>query len=218
MNDLIILGCGGVGRFVLHAVNEINNLAKRWKVRGFIDDDENEYNSSRIEGIPVLGTRDWLKEHPDVSVIVALSDPQVKYNLIKQLHSYGCTNFPAIIHPSAWIAKSVSIEEGTIIYPGTSINVNATIGRFSVINMNCAIGHDVTIDDYSFLAPNVGIGGNSLISEGCNIGIGASVIQSIQIGKWSTVGAGAVVIRNVETEQTVVGVPARPARKKNLLL
>lgn len=212
VQDIVILGGSGVGRFVVQALQEINRISQNWNIVGFLDDDP-EKSGGRIDGIPVIGTSDWLKDNGEIAVVIALSNPAIKYSLVERLRSYGHTHFPVIIHPNTWIAESVKIGEGSIIYPGTSINVGAKIGRFVMVNMNCAIGHDVKVGDYSFLAPNVGVGGNSKISDGCAIGLGASIVQRITVGGWSTVGAGAVLIDDVPERQTVVGVPARPIRR-----
>jgi sugar O-acyltransferase (sialic acid O-acetyltransferase NeuD family) len=209
MNDIVIIGAGGVGRFILHAINEINNISNKWNVIGFVDDNFDKIEKL-VNGIPVLGSTAWLEKRCEVSVVIALSDPVVKNNIVNKLNNYGCKHFPVIIHPKSWVAKNVSLGEGCIIYPGVAINVNSEIGRFVMINMNCAIGHDVYIADYSFIAPNVGIGGNTRIAESCNIGLGTSIIQHINIGGKAVVGAGAVVVEDVQAGNTVVGVPARP--------
>jgi sugar O-acyltransferase (sialic acid O-acetyltransferase NeuD family) len=198
-----------VGRFVLHAINEINLISPRWQVLGFLDD-ENNSKQTAIEGVPVLGTSDWLIENPNVAVILAIADPVIKSNLLNKLNEYGCNNFPVLIHPGTWIAENVSIGDGSLIYPGTRINVSSYIGRFVTINMNCSIGHDATIEDFSFIAPNVSIGGNTRVRKGASLGIGSSVIQSIAIGAWSTIGAGSVVIKDVLANQRVAGNPAKP--------
>jgi sugar O-acyltransferase (sialic acid O-acetyltransferase NeuD family) len=209
MENIVILGYGGVGRFVLHAINEINLVSPRWQVLGFLDD-ESSNNQSTIEGIPVLGTSDWLSENPNVAVILAIADPVIKSNLLIKLTQHGCNNFPVLIHPGTWIAENVSIGDGSLIYPGTRINVSSNIGRFVTINMNCSVGHDATIEDFSFIAPNVSIGGNTRVGKGASIGIGSSIIQSRAIGEWSTIGAGSVVIKDVMTKQRVAGNPAKP--------
>jgi sugar O-acyltransferase (sialic acid O-acetyltransferase NeuD family) len=210
--NIVVLGHSGVGRFVVHAIQDINLISKKWNILGFLDDDPGKSDTT-FEGITVLGPSTWLENNQDIAVVIAISDPAVKYRLVEKLQKYGCTDFPSIIHPDAWIARNVAIEEGSIIYPGVSINVGSRIGRFVMVNMNCAIGHDVKIEDYSFLAPNVGVGGNSNIADGCTIGIGASLKQSINIGKSATVGAGAVVVRDVEPGRTVTGIPAKPVDK-----
>jgi sugar O-acyltransferase (sialic acid O-acetyltransferase NeuD family) len=209
MENIVILGYGGVGRFVLHAINEINLVSPRWQVLGFLDD-ESSNNQSTIEGIPVLGTSDWLSENPNVAVILAIADPVIKSNRLIKLTQHGCNNFPVLIHPGTWIAENVSIGDGSLIYPGTRINVSSNIGRFVTINMNCSVGHDATIEDFSFIAPNVSIGGNTRVGKGASIGIGSSIIQSRAIGEWSTIGAGSVVIKDVMTKQRVAGNPAKP--------
>jgi phosphonate metabolism protein (transferase hexapeptide repeat family) len=55
---------------------------------------------------------------------------------------------------------------------------------------HCSIGHDVWI------------------------GHGATVLAGVTVGTGAVVGAGAVVSRDVEPYQIVVGVPARPIRKR----
>jgi serine acetyltransferase len=44
------------------------------------------------------------------------------------------------------------------------------------------------------------------------VGTGAQILQYLQVGSHTIVGAGAVVTKNVESDATVVGVPARPCR------
>jgi len=214
MKDIVIFGCGGVGSYVAHAINEINRNSQQWNILGFLDDDK-KLKNVKINGYPVIGTSEWLREKPGITIALAIADPRVKKELVDKFYEYGCDQFATIIHPHTWIADSVTIGEGSIIYPGTTINVNSIIGKFAMVNMNCAIGHDVEIKDFAFLAPNVGVGGNSLLSTGCSVGIGASVIQHVTIGAWATIGAGAVVIREVNQEEVVVGNPAKPLKYKD---
>ncbi len=215
MNNLVIFGGGGVGKFVAHAINEINKKVYTWNILGYIDDDD-QIDETNLNGYPLLGNISWLRENPVVTVAVAIAEPTVKVQVIEKIIEYGCEKFATIIHPHTWIAESVKVGKGSIIYPGTTINVNTEIGRFAIVNMNCSIGHDVEINDYTFLAPNVGIGGNTHVSKGCVIGIGASLKQSLMIGEWAVVGAGSVVIRDVEQGQTVAGVPAKPLQSEKL--
>jgi maltose O-acetyltransferase len=52
------------------------------------------------------------------------------------------------------------------------------------------------------------------IKCGSYLGTGAIVLPGITIGNEAVIGAGAVVTRNVHAQTVVVGVPARPMRKK----
>jgi len=76
------------------------------------------------------------------------------------------------------------------------------------------VDHDCRIGDFVHLAPGVRLAGEVTVGEGALIGIGASVLPGVCIGAWDVVGAGAVVTEDVAPGVTVVGVPARPLRKK----
>lgn len=53
-------------------------------------------------------------------------------------------------------------------------------------------------------------GGHPIIGSNVFIGAHAIILGNIKIGDHAIIGAGAVVINDVETGQTVVGVPAHP--------
>ena len=76
----------------------------------------------------------------------------------------------------------------------------------SVIGDDCIIRQGVTLGnrhlDRPFDAPTLGCG--------VSVGAGAVLLGGIQVGDGASVGANAVVLDNVEPEQTVVGIPARP--------
>jgi sugar O-acyltransferase (sialic acid O-acetyltransferase NeuD family) len=208
MQDLVIFGCGGVGRYVVQAIHDINKIQPTWNIIGFVDED-NGNNGKTISGFPVLGGLEWMRNNIGIPVVVAIFEPLAKKRIVSELNKLGVGTFPEIIHPHTWIADSVKIGEGSILYPGSSVNIDVVIGRFASVNMNCAIGHDVKIEDFASIAPDVGIGGNTILGEGSMIGIGSSIIQSINIGSWSIVGAGSVVVKDVLAGSTVAGVPAR---------
>jgi serine O-acetyltransferase len=87
-----------------------------------------------------------------------------------------------------------------------------------VVHPQVRIGTNVVIFHHVTLAGETWIGSphRIIVEDNVSIGVGAILIGNnsgdLRIGKGATIGAGAVVTRDVESNQTVVGVPARPVR------
>lgn len=94
------------------------------------------------------------------------------------------------------LGRRVIIEhQGAIVVHG-----NTEIGNDCVIRQGVTLGNRYL--DRPSDAP--------LIEELVNIGAGAKVLGAVKIGLGATIGANAVVLHNVESKQTVVGIPAKP--------
>ena len=87
-----------------------------------------------------------------------------------------------------------SIGGGLLIpHPnGIVIHPNAVIGN------NCLIFQQVTLT------------GETKLGHHVDIGAGAKIIGPLTINSFSTIGASSVVTKDVESHQTIVGIPGRP--------
>lgn len=150
----------------------------------------------------------------DTPVIISIGDNTARRRIVGSLPAH--TAFHNAVHPKAIVAKSVSIEGGTVLMAGVCINSDAIIGKHCIINTNAVVDHDCIIGNYVHISPNVTLCGNVIVGEGTHVGAGAVVIPGKKIGKWCTVGAGAVIIQDVPDGATVVGNPARIIKTKEL--
>ena len=106
------------------------------------------------------------------------------------------------IHPGAKIGKGLFIDHGT----------GVIIGETTVIGDNCTLYQGVTL------------GGNGketgkrhpTLEDNVMVSAGAKIIGSFTIGANSKIGAGSVVIEEVPPNCTVVGIPGRVVRQKNV--
>ncbi len=214
MQDLVIVGAGGLGREVSEWVEDQNEVKPTFRLLGFLDDDASRHGE-RCHDVTILGGVDWVRDQPrTLGVVVAIGSPAAKRRVVERLRTVGVTQFPPILHPRAIIGRFVEIGEGTIVCPGAILTTDIRIGRFVALNFDLTVGHDARIDDYALLAPGVHISGRVHVGEGCDLGAGATVVPSAEIGAWSIVGAGATVTGSLPANCTAVGTPARPIKTR----
>ena len=217
MRNLVIFGSGGFAREVHQIVEDINISTPTFNFLGFLDDDISSH-SKKIHDSKVLGGVEWLNEHKDLEIFVAVGvgNTAAKRKIVKKIIENTNSKFATLIHPRAWVGNRVKIEQGAIICAGTLITTDIIIGQHVIVNIGTTLGHDVKISDFVTIAPTANISGNVSIGEGADIGTGSTIIQNKAVGDWSIVGAGAVVVRDVEVKTTVVGAPAKMIKSRQV--
>ena len=214
VQDIVIVGAGGLGREVSEWVEDINEVAPTFRLLGFVDDNAARHGEP-CHDVSILGGVDWLAAQPrTLGVVVAIGSPAAKRRVTERLRTLGITRFPVIRHPQAVIGRFVEIGEGTIVCPGAILTTDIRIGRFVALNFDLTVGHDSRVDDYVLLAPGVHVSGGVHIGEGCDLGAGATVVPSAVIGPWTIVGAGATVTGSLPANCTAVGTPARAIKTR----
>lgn len=142
----------------------------------------------------------------------------------------GCTVLASVME------KAV-MEEGSEIGPfgrlrkGAHLGVGVHMGNFgevknSFLGAHSKMGHFSYIGDAT-IGENVNIGAGTItcnydgvrkakteIGDDVFIGSDTMLVAPLKIGKGAHTGAGAVVTHDVAAHELVVGVPARPLRKK----
>ncbi|MEO6882677.1 MAG: acetyltransferase [Bacteroidia bacterium] len=138
----------------------------------------------------------------------------IGYNFLKERQEkfkLFCDKIPfgIIIHSSAWVDSTATINKGCVIYPRTTIDKNVIIHSNVIINLNCVIAHDSVVHSHTFLSPGVNVAGFVTIGECCNIGISTTIIDNINIVDNTQTGGGTVVIKDITNPGLYVGNTAK---------
>lgn len=211
MEDIIIIGIGGMGREILFQLEEYNRHEKKYNVLGFVDD--NEKIGTIINSKPVLGDTSWLSEYKsNVGVIIGIGHSDVRKMIYQKISQNNNLYFPVVTAWGIICPENIKIGQGSVVCFNVIITVNNKIGEFALISNNSTVAHDANLGDFVTLYPCVNISGNVNIGDCCEIGVGSKIIQGLNIGKNTIIGAGSVVVKDIPEDCVAVGVPAKPAR------
>ncbi|MBD3336058.1 MAG: hypothetical protein GF355_11140 [Candidatus Eisenbacteria bacterium] len=202
----VIIGSGGHGRGLLETLRRARSEEA---VLGFVDDDPARVGT-RVAGLPVLGTSEWLRAHRDrvESFYFGLGTPRQRWDAARRLAELDLRT-PPLVHPRAVVHGDVELGPGAFVGAGAVIAHATRIGARVLINLNATIGHDVHVGAEASVGPGANLGGGVQIGEGAFVGMNATIPPGMEIGAWSEAAAGSVVLRAVRPGRRVLGNPAR---------
>jgi sugar O-acyltransferase (sialic acid O-acetyltransferase NeuD family) len=202
MKDLIIVGAGPVGRERLSAIRKINNIERKWNIKGFLSDYPDALDGIECD-FPIIDTIvDYIPKENDIFVC-GIAKPKDNEKVVTMLKNKEA-RFETIIHPASNIGDFVTIGEGCYIF-GT-ISPNAKLGNFVSI-MGSMVGNAV-IGDFSTITGFANIT-SAKLGKRVFVGSHAVILNDLTIGDDAYIGAGSVVIKNVKPGTKVFGIPAK---------
>lgn len=201
---LVVYGASGHGKVVCDVLR-----AAGLSVEGFVDD-RAEVAGTTILGLPVFGGAAWL-EGKAARVALGVGDNRARAKVASWCTSLGAS-LVTCVHPSATVAPTAVVGEGTIVMAQAAINPDAQIGRGVVINTTAVVEHDCVVGDFAHVSPRSVMGGGCRVGSLAQLGIGATMLPLTSIGDLALVGAGGVVVRDVPSGVVAFGVPARATR------
>ncbi len=207
-NTLILLGGGGHAAVVAESA-----IAAGWFVAGYLDDDPSTAEAMQCIDLAFLGPLDDLisvleQLGPGATVHTATGDAVLRRGWLERGRVLGVTG-ATIIHPSAAISPSASIDEGTFIGPCAVVNARTAVGRGVIVNSGAIIEHDCVVGPFCHIAPGAALAGNVTVGEDSLVGLASAVCPGVRIGARVTLGAGAVAIEDIDDGCVAVGIPAR---------
>ena len=135
--------------------------------------------------------------------------PSRRMELTAQAEEIGLVPAAALIDPSAVLAWSVCIGDGSFVNAGVVVGAVSMIGNDVLVNRSASLGHHTILGDHVSIGPGATLAGNIRVGAGAVIGAGATVLPHIRIGENALVAAGSVVRNHVPDGVLVAGNPAR---------
>lgn len=161
-NKLLIIGAGGHGQVVAEIAEDCG-----YQEIVFVDDNDSK----------AIGKIEELKELRAVysDAFVGIGNNAFRESLLKKLKDLDY-NVPVLIHPSAYISRTCTIENGVVIEPKAIVNAHSLIGEGSIISVGSIVDHNVKVGKY------------------CHINSGAIVKAGAEIENYYKLEAGEVVL------------------------
>lgn len=197
--SVVILGAGGHGRVIADII-----LSAGDQVYGFLDDSDKLDRT--IGGFPILGNLEDVSKYREAhTFVIGIGANKIR----KQLSELLDIDWYTAIHPSAVIARDVTVGAGSVVMAGAIISTGTRIGNHCIINTGAVIDHDNLLADFVHISPGATLCGTVHIGERTHVGAGAVLKNNITITYDCIIGAGALVVKDIKEPGIYVGVPIK---------
>jgi sugar O-acyltransferase (sialic acid O-acetyltransferase NeuD family) len=200
--DCILYGVGSP--FVENVIEALHRLD--WTIVGGVENVESDYRPAGLS--PIISAEaipaEWLR----LPAVLPLVTPGHRWTLERDAVAHGFATFASVIDPTAHVASTARIGDGTVVVTAVSIGAGVTIGRSVCLNSGTIVGHHATLGDYAATGPGAILCGYVSVGRGAFIGAGAIVNPRVSIGANALIASGAVVRRDVPEHTLMAGNPA----------
>lgn len=207
MRDIIIVGAGGFGREVMEWINDINEVAPAWRIKGFVADDRDTALVGLECDYRVIGTTYDYTPEPGDFFICAIGSPAGRRAVAERMKKRGAS-FVGLIHPKAVISDSARIGEAFIAYPYSVVGADVEIGDF-VNLLSSSIGHGARLGDFVSVSSYCHVSSGARLGSGTELGSHACVLDGVTLGANVFLGAGAFAAEDFPGNVRLWGNPAK---------
>jgi acetyltransferase EpsM len=199
-SELYVLGAGWFSVEVAGWAEESG-----WSVAGLVELMDPARVGGSIDGYPIV---DAAALPPGAAAVAAGGRSVDRRDAWAVAERHGFV--PAtIVHPTAHVSRSASVEPGAIVAPLAVVSAHTTVGEHCLLSRGTLVGHHTTLESFVRLLPGANVAGHVRLGAGVTVGMSAAIVDDVEVGAGAVVAAGAVVLRDVPSETRVQGVPAR---------
>ena len=203
---VVIVGAGGFGREAWRWAHDAWGTAGP-VLAGFLD-----ANPDTGAGLaPILGDPATFIPSADDGFLLAIGIARIRRSVAEGLASRG-GRFVTLVHPTAVIAPTAVLGEGTIVCPQAIVSDAAVTGRCVLVNYHASLAHDASAGDYAVLSPYAALAGNAHAGADVFLGMHASVGPGRRLGDRCKVSANSSALADAPPDSLIYGVPGRIGR------
>lgn len=183
MKNIVIIGAGDLGKEIVWLIEDINKRQPTYLILGFLDDDK-EKSGTEFYGYKVLGGTEQLRELSSkmpLSAVVAIQDGSIRKKIVEEHPEFD--HWETIIHPTAVIASTTSVGDGSVFFPQVTVSVDSELGSFGLYYIHSIICNDCLIGDYVSIMSGASISEHAEIGDECFIAAGACIYPHKKLGK-----------------------------------
>lgn len=203
--SVVIVGAGGHGLVLAEALR-LSGVT----VLGFADPEA----AGEVGGLPILGDDTVLDRAGGYDLVNGLGWTGTEAGrgrrqaVQARLEGLGF-RFVGARHPSAVIARDVTVADDVQLMAGCIVQPGAVLDRGVIVNSGAIVEHGVHLGAFTHCASGAILCGDVRIGADAHVGGGAVVRQGVTLEDGVVVGAGAVVISAGTGSGALVGVPAQ---------
>lgn len=205
MKNLIILGAGGTSFDLIDIAEAMNRVEKQWNILGYLDDNES-LTGKIIYGYPVLGSIPQAKRYSDAFFASSIGDayrPKLR-KYVRDKIPFSNDRFASLIHPTAIISDSATIEPGAVIYGYVTLSSKVHIGHDVFLCGNTFLGHECVIGNHCVLSVGNFLASDVNVGDCCYLGVGVMARHQITIGNNCLIGMGTKVVKSIPSETRLI--------------
>lgn len=196
MKNIVIIGAGDLGKEVVWLIEDINKVNPTYVILGFLDDDKAK-DGGEFYGYRVLGDTsklDAIADKTPLCAVIAIQNGSIRKRIRERHKSFN--DWASIVHPTAVIASTSPIANGSIVFPHVTVSVDTKLGEFCLLYINSTICNDCILGDYVSVMSGASVSERAEIGDECFLAAGSTVYPHKKLGCKVKVGVEATASKD----------------------